>query len=1059
MEDVHMEDVSADAGALDTAITRLATATATTEQATTAAEALAPTEVAQEGLFDEKIAALAADVVSSHHGGHQPQPQQLNDTPAVKEEEQKEDKEKESSGPTQPTNTDESKLIEVKRVDGTENATAVETAKEAPSIEASATMNVNHPAETQVAATGSESAPALLQSNSIDAATASSTTDSVGAQPAKEPVKVDASANADASTANAAPTTETSESKEAADTTATAESALPPPPPVRSYIPQFKFTTFAAMTQLPTRNVTSGFLRTEKNFVLKDVSKRQKRRKRKSGEEMTRQEGDQEGAAKAEDMVEGEGDAKAQQNGLRLKRKKSDEFSAIRKGIFAEDDDKQDEDENEEEKDADRRKQVDDEDELYSSDSDSEESIVNETDENGETKSSSEAGKKIIVIHPGSRILRVGRASDAYPIATPHCIARRIRTLAATIPNGKSSPPAVNSVVEGQDAGASVESSTQDSVQPDSQNPNVDVDNDTAMDVDGEEDAPGPEEMDVVNDRYLQEIEYDLKLRMKQAKRRPVTNAKSQVRSFNTSTRPERILDHNDPYKVEWTDPKAEGEYIIGQKALNLPPSKDHNFKLFWPIVGSKLNDRDYVNPRVVVADLETIWTKVIQEDLGIEPNKFRKHYALLVIPDLYSKLYVIELINMLLGSMQFRGVMIQQESVCASYGAGVSAACVVDIGAEVTKVSCVEDGICIPNSRAMLKYGGDDITRCFTALVKRTGFPYEELDLAQTYDWRLMEELKEKWCTMNEADLTVQVYNFFVRRPEKHTEKYQVKVYDEVALSPMCLFFPGVIRRWIEERETNPNFAKVTNYEDINEDAPPISLTNQAQKKSTAAAAIAAAARAGTPSLTAPGDEASVNGAATPTVGTPGATPAATPAPSASTLSAPAGSGSASAAATGGIPVAPAEPPVIVFAMEPSVMTTTKSWEIAGTIGKDHFSSLVALDVVVAQSISNCGSEDRSKKLYGSIILVGGGGMIKGFDRVLEDRLFQALPATLTTVEKVEVLPSPRDMDPRLLVWKGASVLGKLETAKELWIKPLEWQLMGRKVLRDKSLFVWSKD
>jgi actin-related protein 8 len=157
------------------------------------------------------------------------------------------------------------------------------------------------------------------------------------------------------------------------------------------------------------------------------------------------------------------------------------------------------------------------------------------------------------------------------------------------------------------------------------------------------------------------------------------------------------------------------------------------------------------------------------------------------VIPDLYNKLYVIELVNMLLKSMQFRGVIALQESVCAAFGAGISTACVVDIGAEVTKVACVEDGVCIANSRAVLKYGGDDITRCFTALVKRTGFPYRELDLAQTYDWRLMEELKEKWCTLNEADLTVQVYNFFVRRPkEEHTLKYQVKVHDEVALSPM---------------------------------------------------------------------------------------------------------------------------------------------------------------------------------------------------------------------------------------------------------------------------------
>ncbi|KAF9908532.1 actin-like protein arp8 [Lobosporangium transversale] len=826
----------------------------------------------------------------------------------------------------------------------------------------------------------------------------------------------------------------------------------PPPVPVRSYIPQFKFTTFAAMTQLPTRNVTSNFLKTEKNFVLKDMSRIQKRRKRKTDEGTVQKGGDKdanEGDENELEALDKDKDKETEGNAT-LKKKKNDKFTAIRRGIFADDDDDEDDEKLDKvDDDVDDQKQDDEDEYLDTSDSDSEESVVNETDENGEAKSSSEVGKKTIVIHPGSRILRIGRASDAYPIAIPHCIARRIHTLVVTSTDHKQLKAAESAATRETELEAVA-------AQSGTENGDVEVDEDNAMDVDGHEDDAS-DIQDAVNDRYLQDIEYDLKLRMKAAKRRPVPNARTQVRSFNTSTRPEKILDHNDPYKVEWTDPKAEGEFIIGQKALNLPPSKDHNFKLFWPIVSGMLNDRDYATPRLVVSDLEAIWTKVIEEDLGIDPKKLRKHYALLVIPDLYNKLYVSELVNMLLKSMQFRGVMIQQESVCASFGAGVSAACVVDIGAEVTKISCVEDGICIPNSRAMLKYGGDDITRIFAALVRRMGFPYEELDLAQTYDWRLMEELKEKWCTMNEADLTVQVYSFFVRRPEKQTLKYQVKVYDEVALSPMCLFFPNVIRRWIEEREINPNFAKVTNYEDINEDAPPISLTNQAQKK-TNAAAIAAAARAGTPSLSVVGEETSVNGNATPTVGTPGATPAPTPAPT------PVPSGPSTTAGSGSTPApvgpnVPAEPPIVVFAMEPSVTTTNKSWEIAGTIGKDHFSSLVALDVVVAQSISNCGSEERSKKLYGSIILVGGGGMIKGFDRVLEDRLFQALPATLTTVEKVEVLPSPRDMDPRLLVWKGGSVLSKLETAKEMWIKPLEWELMGRKVLRDKSLFVWSKD
>ncbi|KAG0291215.1 actin-like protein arp8 [Dissophora globulifera] len=822
----------------------------------------------------------------------------------------------------------------------------------------------------------------------------------------------------------------------AADTPSTTEATQPQQPPAtpaRTYVPQFKFTTFSAMTVLPTRNVTSNFLKTEKNFVLKDLSAKPRRRKRKVGEDTTKtednqggegKEGDAGGEGMEKEKVEGE-EEYGVRNGV-MKKTRSDEFSSIRRGAEDNDDDDDDNNSTGQDKDeeegmgADHKEDEDDD----SSDSDSEVSVVNETDENGEAKSSSNVGKKIIVIHPGSRILRIGRASDAYPVATPHCIARRLHVKPVATP-GTDGP---------------AESSTADAAQTEDQEMDVDGD--------GEGDDDDGEVPDVVNDRYLEEIEYDLKLRMKAAKRRPMANAKQQQRSFNSSSEPERILDHNDPYKVEWTDPAAEGEYIIGQKALNLPLSKDHTFKLFWPIVGGKLNDQDYVTPRVVVADLETIWTKVIQDDLGIDPKKFRKHYAILVIPDLYSKVYVTELVTMLLKSMHFRGVIIQQESVCASYGAGVSTACVVDIGAEVTKVSCVEDGICIPNSRAVLKYGGDDITRCFTALIKRAGFPYHELDLAQTYDWRLMEELKEKWCTMNEADLTVQVYNFFVRRPEKQTEKYQLKVYDEVAISPMCLFFPGVIRRWIQQREINPSFAKVTNYEDINEDAPPISLMNQSAKKNTAAAAaVAAAARAGTPSSTVPGDDNVGNGVSN--VGTPNATPAATPGPSGAAGMV--GAAVATAIATAAV--------VVPFAMEPSVTTTDNPWEVAGTIGKDNFSSLVALDVVAAQSISNCGSEERSKKLYGSIILVGGGGLIKGFNRVLEDRLFQALPATLTTVEKVEVLPSPRDMDPRLLVWKGASVLGKLEMAKELWVKPLEWEHMGRKVLRDKSLFVWSKD
>ena len=41
------------------------------------------------------------------------------------------------------------------------------------------------------------------------------------------------------------------------------------------------------------------------------------------------------------------------------------------------------------------------------------------------------------------------------------------------------------------------------------------------------------------------------------------------------------------------------------------------------------------------------------------------------------------------------------QESVCATYSAGLSSGCVVDVGDEVTHICCVEEGMSNPNTRS----------------------------------------------------------------------------------------------------------------------------------------------------------------------------------------------------------------------------------------------------------------------------------------------------------------------------------------------------------------------
>lgn len=94
----------------------------------------------------------------------------------------------------------------------------------------------------------------------------------------------------------------------------------------------------------------------------------------------------------------------------------------------------------------------------------------------------------------------------------------------------------------------------------------------------------------------------------------------------------------------------------------------------------------------------------------------------------------------------------IHQESYAAIFAAGMSTACVVDIGATSTSVACVDEGLLLPDTRIKLDYGGDDITAALATILQKSNFPYHELDLSRSMDWMMMEMLKTKICTLEEV-------------------------------------------------------------------------------------------------------------------------------------------------------------------------------------------------------------------------------------------------------------------------------------------------------------------
>ncbi|KND01663.1 uncharacterized protein SPPG_03461 [Spizellomyces punctatus DAOM BR117] len=669
----------------------------------------------------------------------------------------------------------------------------------------------------------------------------------------------------------------------------------------------------------------------------------------------------------------------------------------------------------------------------------------------------------IIVIHAGSRNLRVGRASDAFPKEVPHVIVRKVRETrdSTEVHQTRSANP------------GAIAQTFPDTIR----------------------DEPG----------LYDPIQEDIRHRMRTQKIRAVPNAHSQVVGFNSQATPETIPDHNDPYKIEWTELNDLESYIVGPKALRIvsPQNFDEDepsdsaivYRAFYPIQHGMLNMSDYTSIWGCLADMETIWSEIIESELGILRSEFGSYNVVWLVPDLFSKAHVREMTTLLLRNMGFRGVTALQESVAATFGAGITTACVIDIGAQKTSISCVEDGMCVADTRVNLKYGGDDITAFLMKLLLNSAFPYTDFNPKKNvYDWLLADELKEKFCTNNEIDMTVNLCNFCVRAPDQPTLLYRIKVYDEVVTAPRVLFHPYVIDfskklQHVAFRETylDYNAEDDTEGDELPHNAgvaaaaayrsyishPAELATNGKRIRESKNADSDKFPEGHIPNTTdlevdnqpSAADVLSVDPKlASPTQG--------------GAIRYEAGGNSAQSpevtiANTKGFSEAPKSPDDVL--QPPPIMHFLRRRRFMGTLSEISF----PLDAALAHSVGLYAQtyadmkdgdlEIRVRKLCSSILVVGGGGMVPGLAKLLEERLgtvFQGTPlkerlaaasATgATPALTPRLLQNPRDIDSRVLAWKGGSVFGKLDMTHDLWIGRREWEIGGIQKTIGKWMFGW---
>ncbi|KNE65480.1 hypothetical protein, variant [Allomyces macrogynus ATCC 38327] len=576
---------------------------------------------------------------------------------------------------------------------------------------------------------------------------------------------------------------------------------------------------------------------------------------------------------------------------------------------------------------------------------------------------------------------------------------------------------------------------------------------------------------------------------MKQANLKTPLNALGMVQAFNGSARPVPVPALNDPFHIDWirVDPAAAPPpYFVGQQALDLDDAARAQYPLYYPFYAKTLNTRDYTSLVEWHHDVAAILRTALQKELGLTPTDLPLTRIALAVPDLLDARVVDELLNVLFSSLGVHSVVIAQESTMACTGAGLSLACVVDIGAHATSIALVENGEITDSTRVLV--GGDDVTAVLYDLMAENRAPlarhwppgHATLDpdawgLANPAAPRvrgMVEEIKEKWCTANEAELAVQVVDVHVREPGKVTVKYAMKVYSEVYCAPLCFFFPGLVdvkhkllalkrhAHLLEPGHTAAVSGKSAGTWCGNAGFYGLPMGHASPWKHpalshrcsvTAQLMFMDDLTAGpTPGTAAAPTEPPTLGLRFPTL-----TPATAPAEGATSESV------AASDAASDAPSVPAPPAAATPAPDATPTVADTPSPIASMTLDDFITTNVArpLDLAIHHLIQGVRNEERARKLYASILLVGSGAAkIRAFgSRVLEDRLRRTMataastlpssPATaaaLASAMAVTVTPPPRDLDPGHVMWKGAAVLARVECAGDMALSSGEWRAYG---------------
>ncbi|KAK8448455.1 hypothetical protein SEVIR_7G016900v4 [Setaria viridis] len=255
-------------------------------------------------------------------------------------------------------------------------------------------------------------------------------------------------------------------------------------------------------------------------------------------------------------------------------------------------------------------------------------------------------------------------------------------------------------------------------------------------------------------------------------------------------------------------------EMIFGEDALKIPPSE--SYCLSRPIRRGHFNVSHNYSLHQVLEDLRTIWNWMLTEKLHINPRDRGLYSAILVLGETFDNREIKEMLSIVLHDLGFSTAVVHQEALAAAFGNGLSTACVVNIGAQVTQVVCVEDGVALPHTALALPYGGDDISRCLLWVQRRhhTWPNFQTDPVSKPIDMLMLNKIKESYSQIRSGtfDAVALVHSYDDDRSAGH-QKTRLSALN---VPPMGLLYPRVL---VPEEYPPPPRSWFQDYDDMLED------------------------------------------------------------------------------------------------------------------------------------------------------------------------------------------------------------------------------------------------